>query len=373
MQINFLNNFNVPKINNIRAFNIQKAFANAVNFTGYDTFEKSNADENSGIEEVQSTKGAENISSNKWSESRLEALYNKTFEEVTAQNPICEELNIQMPKFKMADYNPSGNMKEFAGYNFPSNEMIITQGAKGDLFLCIATKRDTGAKVSLGICDKEIMKENAKISDDYGFDMEAVKLTDKEKEAHLKTAFAHELRHSIQMHLIASTKDCSRPFKKTIARMAQEKWAEYNEINRMFEEINNDAENLGLEKMTVEPPETEYSDNFVPKKIINDDVKLKFSLSPKDTRYLSTREHLLNGFLLQMSKKDDREAYKASPLEMDANNYAYQYFCTQVKKDPEYAEIRPVISEEIQNFCFERAKSGINSMNQFGFPDLIRK
>ncbi len=263
-------------------------------------------------------------------------------------------------------------------YVFSSNTITFYENNCKDFYLC-DVKDSRGNKAgTFGIKNESRLQECIEEAHKHGFEPDFIKLNDKEKEAYTKGLTAHELRHCIQMHLLASTKGCSRTFKKLIEDTFQNKMNSYRKALKELQKINSEARKLGLpeEEITIKPPEysvIEYSDNFIPAKFMEEDVKLKFSLSPKDARYLSTKDHMLRYLQDIADKQSSVDSYLASPIEMDANNYAYQYFCTKIKKNPEFSSIRKPVADSIENYFFDKARDGKIAMKNYGYPDLISK
>lgn len=351
MLVNFLNqNINfAQRINNKKLnANINR---NSITFgAGYDTFEKSGAN---------TVQGTENISSIRpcvWDEERLSGILDDVFSDVIEKNPISEDLNIAKP-----DIIISKHVEGVAQYNFATNNVAFNPDVCGDYCMCIAM--GNGKEIDLGIFSRKQSKELAKEFKKDGYDIEILRLNDKEKEAYIKALVAHELRHCIQDHLMASTED-----------IADMKFQFLDSRYKEIEKLAKQGIRLGYGSSEVDFPELSkdgepYYITYVPKKVIKDDTKLKFSSNPKDNRYLSTSEHLFKSILYNSK---DPEYYQASPAEMDANNCALEYFL-KLRKGPEYSNIREKISNSIAQDFFFRAKKGIRLMKKFNHPPLIEK
>lgn len=339
MITNFLNFkiFNAPKINVQNPIKNNPCLSFRGGFQNEDTFEKSI--ETDDVKSVSKTEKPFN-------EDRLNKLYDEVYEDVMELIPVAKELNIQKPK---TYFTHNTNMTQRMRYTFEANSILFNMGKiDGDYYSCSLKNKDGSTRAICGIHNEMQIKRDAeKILKSYpDCTFETKKLTDKEKEAVIKSTIAHELRHCIQCHLEASTKDISRMHKALIMQI--------------FELVGGDYANI------------EYLDNFVPKKIITEDLKLKYSMNPDDNRYLSTREHIFNYTKALAYHSTDKGLYDASPLEADANNFAYEYF-NVLKERPEYSDMRPDEAEYIAKFLSLNADTILASMEKYGFRKLIEK
>lgn len=341
MLINFINSAkNIYNTQNIaRGFNISRS--SMPSFKG-DSFERSSVNKAEGAERANS---AENI----WNEARIQKLYDEVYEDALDLISITKDLNIEKPK-SIFSYDTS--MSARMNYCFTSNELIFNMNKlKGDYYFCFLKDQNDNMYAYCGIHNKrQIEKDIERIKLAHpGYKFTGIKLTDIEKEAFVKSSIAHEIRHGVQCHLAASTKGCSGKHKAF--------------LTKIFEQTKKPDEDYST---------IEYLDNFVPKKLIFEDEKLKYSLLPDDNRYLSTKNHILDYTIKLAYNINDKSLYNSSPMEADANNYACEYFKI-LKNKPQYSEIRPFMADYISGMLSREAKSKLAAMEKYGFPKLSEK
>ncbi len=340
MQINSINSIkNIYNIQNINTVS-NSSRSNSLSFKG-DTFERSSVNKTAETKEA-SLEGV-------WNEARLQKLYDEVYEDTLDLISLTKDLNMEKPK---SIFSYDKNMGARIRYRFTSNDLTFNMNKiKGNYYFCFMKDQHDNICVSCGIHNKRQIEqdiEKIKLANPkYRF--ASIELTDIEKEAFIKSLMAHEIRHSIQCHLTASTKGCSRKHKAF--------------LTKIFEQTKNPNDDYSA---------IEYLDNFVPKKLILEDEKLKYSLSPDDNRYLSTKNHILDYTIKLVYNIGDNSLYDASPMEADANNYACEYFET-LKDKPQYAEIRPFMADYIRKMLSNEAKLGLKAMEKYGFPKLSEK
>lgn len=329
--------FTAPKIN----------VQNAIKSTPYLSFRGSSQNEDT-FEKSIKTNNIGNISKieEPFNKDRIERLYGEVYEDIMELIPVAKELNIQKPKPRFAH---NTNMGQRMCYTFEANSIVFNMNKiDGDYYFCTLNNKDGTIRALCGIHnEKQIERDAKQVQQQYpDCTFKTTKLTDKEKEGFLKATIAHELRHCIQCHLEASTKDVSRMHKALIMKIFEQVGGDYSDI--------------------------EYLDNFVPKKIITEDAKLKYSMNPDDNRYLSTREHIFNYTKALAYNPNNKGLYYASPLEADANNFAYEYFNT-LKEKSEDSDIRPFMGDNIGKYLSLDADTILASMEKYGFRKLIKK
>ncbi len=342
MLVNFLNSAkNIYGPKNINTAPHNTLSPNMLSFKG-DSFERSSVN---GTESAKGAEAAENI----WDETRIQKLYDEVYDDTIKYNPIASELNLEKPKTKML-----GETRGYTqtNYSFQTNTLSFFMPIiKEDYFIAIV-KDENGKEMGDYhiLCESSMREQADNIHARHpNARVLAAKLTDKEKEVYIKTLTAHELRHWIQTHLAASTKDCSRIFK--------------NAHLKNFEYFKDENEDYSI---------VEYLDNFIPKKIIPEDKKLKHSILENDTRYLSTKRHIVDYTLQLIERPYDKELYNASPMEADANHYAFEYL-QLLKNRPEYSSLRKKFIDVLSADFYFQAEDGLELMKEAGFPGLYAK
>lgn len=342
MLINFINSAkNIYGPKNINAAPHNTLSPNMLSFKG-DRFERSSVN---GTEGVKGAEAAENV----WDETRIQKLYDEVYDDALDLIDITKDLNIEKPK-SIFSYDTS--MSARMSYCFTSNELIFNMNKlKGDYYFCFLKDQNDNMYAYCGIHNKrQIEKDIERIKQAHpGYEFSSIKLTDIEKEAFIKSSIAHEIRHGVQCHLAASTRGCSGKHKAF--------------LTKIFEQTKKSNEDYST---------IEYLDNFVPKKLIFEDEKLKYSLSPDDNRYLSTKNHILDYTIKLAYNINDKSLYNSSPMEADANNYACEYFKI-LKNKPQYAEIRSFIADYIDGMLSREAEAKLKAMEKYGFPKLSEK
>ncbi len=266
--------------------------------------------------------------SNVWDNKRIQAIYDKTYETVMAQNPITRELNIEKPAL---NFNADKDEKEstIATYRGGYNDIIIQAGEffAGDLYLCKMTD-NSGELVNVQVFEQERADEYIKKHPE--FKMTREKLTDSEKELFISSIVAHELRHCIQSHLVLSTEDCADKYKA--------KFADLKETIETLISMEKDLAALRGEAYV--PSENDkdleklnYGLNYRPKKVFDKNTAFKYSIVPSDNRYWHIKDHF---YTVSGSKKTEgsKESYYTDPLEIDAYNYEREFVVTESKKYP---------------------------------------
>lgn len=263
---------------------------------------------------------------NTWNEERIQKIYDRTYDIVMTQNPITTELNLAKPSLNFV-CNTDKDSKTLASYTAGINEIKIKNKDffTEDLYLCFF-KDKSGEVVDVNVFgqkDKEaFLKKHTELT------AADIKLTDSEKELYISGTFAHELRHCIQTHLLASTEGCMEE-RMTRLNKYKEAIEEFIETKKGFTAITGEPympseEDEDLKKLS-------YGLNYKPKKIFDKNTLFKYSILPNDNRYWSLKEHFLPA-----GKKiaDDYETYYNCPLEIDAYNYEYEFLITEILKQP---------------------------------------
>lgn len=341
MLINFTNSFK----NNYQYFKTStKTFmptSKMPSFMG-DTFQKNEVDKTKEVELHPLRKEG-------WDEIRFQKLYDEVYDDTAKLNPIIEELNFKKPK-SVFSYDPK--MTGRLNYNFTNNTITFNMNKlKGDYYFCFLKDKNDKMCMYCGIHnEKQIKADISKIQRSYpDYKFEKIKLTDIEKEAFVKANIIHEIRHSVQSHLAASTKGCKDKLKDFLVGV--------------FEQTKKSEEDYS---------QIEYLNNFVPKKIILEDKKLKYSLNPDDCRYLSTQDHIYDYTIKLAYNINDRTLYYSSPMEADSTNHEYEYF-EILRNSPKYAGMREFMANNIGNFLHRTAETNLRAMEVYGFPKLSEK
>lgn len=281
-----------------------------------DVFQKSSA-----LRQNTSVQSGQNVAAvGAFDDKRIQAIYDKTYAAVMAQNPITKELNIQKP---LLNFN-GGKNGALATYICGVNEIKVQNKDffKNDVYLCKMTDAN-GEIIDMQVLGQNDIEDFKKRNLDVRIVPE--KLTDGEKELYISSVFAHELRHCIQSHLLLSTEGCKDEYKKEFQEL-KDSLGKLSDMKKELAELEGKPYIPGEEDMELQ--KLSYGLNYTPKKVFDENSLFKFSLSPEDNRYWSIKEHLLSE---SRQCKENGEYYK-DPLEIDAHNYQCEFLLTHARK-----------------------------------------
>ncbi len=266
------------------------------------------------------------VSDTNFSNEKIEAIYNKTFDIVLKQNPIINELNYQKPKLNFNESKTDKADLTIASYSFLTNEIAIVDWDlfKQDIFL-IKYYNENNEQTDLKIIPENKLKE---CKSKKGISRtEKTKLTDKEKELYLSSIFAHELRHSIQYNILASTKNCDGHIKETVNNCIIADKELLDSMQELLDLTQDKKEKAKiakeLEELKRQNKKIDFSLNYKPKKLFDENMTLKFSIIPDDNRYLSIKKHFYD-------VDKDKTLYELRPWEIDAYHYEGEFITTQM-------------------------------------------
>ena len=259
-------------------------------------------------------------------ENYLNALYDEVYDDVIKQNveinPVIGELNLQKPTLVIGDMEDDC---EEASYIFPSNTIILQEKVlKKDVAAIYYEAEGEKYILQMTTTDKlnNLMNEYKEKYPEMK--LSPVILNDKEKEMLIKNSFAHEIRHFIQWHLVASTEGCEDVINEYRERAV--------ELRKLFTEIEELGKNVSeKDKLACN---SDYIDNYKPKKVLPEDTKIKFSVLEDDTRQISVKDGFRAGFLMQGPSDNDEDKelqYLSLTDEIDAFNYEAEYMQTHLQ------------------------------------------
>lgn len=261
-----------------------------------------------------------------WNEKKLQEIFDKTYAEVVRQHKIIvpefQKLKLTKPKieltpideFTAASYAFSNNLIKFDPSHLKEDYYSVDFiDEQGNIKEHAGTLTASQARV-LGNIEKRY--KNATYT----------KLTDKEKEAYIASCLAHELRHFVQNHLIASSATASDIQKSEYLKL-------YEEIKSVIATLN-EEEKKDLGDYDVEKTFS-YIRNYKPKTLLDENTLLKYSIFKEDSRYWSIQNHLLASEIQRLNSENEfvvDDVYKAMPTEVDAYRYQYEFFLSQIGK-----------------------------------------
>ena len=259
---------------------------------------------------------------------RIEKLYDETYKEVinllSKTNPIINNLNLNKPQIIIEKYSDS---EKGGAYSFIDNTIGISKNAFDISSYIVGTVDKEGNLESyLGMTSENEKKDKLKQAQIQNKNATLIALTREEQDIYVKSMLAHEIRHFIQQHLIASTEGCGEEQKVAINKFLKPATEELKKIREEYIKLCKES---GVEQnKNTEKPENNYYETYRAKTMLPTNAKIKFSLFSDDNRYWSVKDHLLKSQLDSIEGKgtvnfDDN--YYASSLEIDAYNFEKEF------------------------------------------------
>lgn len=341
-----------------------------------DEFVKSTAAQTSKVDQIEKTPKQEYI----------KKLYNETYDEaMQLMDPIVKELNIQKPQLVFNENTVlpnSGSSETLAAYNFLNNTIDVSESLMDDnmyLYYPKDSQPDPFTMPPLTCFGEEGLRK-AIMSLNTPYNGQVVKLNDKEKELVIKSCFAHELRHCVQSHLVGSCEGIKDEQKNIydennaqITKATDNLIAIYKECLANGIETDENGQNISqeLEKLMKEHEKTAdpYYKRYTPKKLLDENTILKFSVLSDDNRYISAKDHLLAGTKKQSEpeKAEDEMIYYTYPQEIDAYNFQGEYLIYTASKP----EVRKDVASGLFAKYFNDAGIGLDNLEKYGYKPLI--
>ena len=274
-------------------------------------------------------------------EDRLEKLFDETYSEtindMSKTNPIINDLAITKPKLQFEDNN---NLKNIGGYSFSDNSLKISRNIFDSCeYALISRDRDGNVENYLGVCSKKNKTTSILQARKKWKNVEAIKLTLEEKNIYIKSVIAHELRHFIQQHIIASTKNCSKIQRESMQKLNLNIIAQIDKIKEKYlSGVANIGTNINVHLLN---ELMSYCDNYMPNVEFDENLAIKYSSFSDDNKYWSVKEHFLESLVIFCEKNlgdNNLDSYYQSSLEIDAYNYQYEYLVKQIPKNKNVRE-----------------------------------
>lgn len=275
-------------------------------------------------------------------------------------NPILKNVKLEKPKIEISS-NP--NFAGVASYNFPTNTVAISEKIlKEDLFLCYTEDTNSQKTITLGVFTNDKLEEEVKTYKELNIPTKTIKLNEKEKEFFIASSLAHETRHFLQSHLIASADGLSEKFRQEQLEAVEDynrMVTSYNEALKDIQYQADEAKSLGdpipveiKEIIDTQKPlsymDAKYGQNYKPRNSLDPNTMFKFSILPQDKRAM-TIENLYDATHKKIITKtpQTKKDYLSNLLEIDAYNYGFEHICATRKK---YAEgVRQIVFQGIAN------------------------
>lgn len=299
---------------------------------------------------------------------RIEKLYDETYSEVinliSKTNPVVKDLNLNKPQIIIEEYSDT---EKGGAYSFIDNTISISKNVFDMSAYMLGTlDKDGNLESYLGLSSEKEKINRLKEAQQHAQTSELIKLSKEEQDIYVKSMLAHEIRHFIQEHLIASTEGCGEKQKAVINKFLKPATEELRKIREEYIQLCKEA---GIEpNKDISTEENNYYESYKPKTILPSNTKLKFSLFSDDNRYLSVKDHLLKSKLgitdSNVSVNFD-DNYYSSPLEIDAYNFEKEFLYLYANDDKSVRKnVILAFSFKPQDYCTRglklMQKKGIN-------------
>ena len=311
-------------------------------------------------------------------QKRIEQLYNETFEQAMSLMPHeIQELDIEKPRLFFSQKNKlhSGT---HATYDFVNNSIkIYEQMESDDFYICY--KEDENGLLTMFptvIIGEEQLEKMGIVQGTH-----TIKLSTEERNLYIKSVIAHEIRHCIQEHVLASCKSTrnqtnkmysdlqtrfSRIFESDITKMQvllrhfkspeiQDKAQRYIEY---YQKCSQDMGNM-------------YWKKYKPKKMLDGDFALKFSILDDDNRYFSAKKHFLPAKRnIPKDNSEGKTRYYSNPFEIDAFNFQFEFLLwMQMQSDTTREDVTDLIAANIMDLV----KIGTDNLEKCGYESFVTK
>lgn len=289
-------------------------------------------------------------------------------------NPIIRNLKLEKPKIIIAH---NSDMTGIACYNFPSNTISINEKIiKNDLYLCYSEDKESGQITTFGVYVKDELKKGLEDLKSLNVPIKTLKLNEKEKEFYIATLLAHEIRHFIQSHVMASSEGISQLYTEEQIE-AVNKFNEfvpsYNENLRQIEQTVENCRKRGLkvipeliEILNTQKPknyvDTTYAKNYRPNSLLDRYTPFKFSMLPLDTRTITPLDFYNASNEKMGPEKNNENAYYSNLIEIDAYNHGFEY--TYATKSKYSQGVRKLVIDGLAQSAQKSSLLGISIAKQ---------
>lgn len=338
------------KLNNVKNNSLKNNFQKRFSFFAnnpieQDSFTKTHANVAQPIPDVQFQR--------QQNRNYIEQIFDEVFQETIGNVEFLDGLNIQKPKIVFC---PKNNLSAtLASYNFVFNEIKISDElCNQDLFLIKTTNKE-GELINCQVVSELFAKQYK--SQNPFCAIELIKLNEKERELYIKSTLAHELRHCVQSHLVAScnsTKDeyreiCDKLYDPNTERLLElllKKIELLKTMQNVGLKIDNKGNNIdesieyyksSMEKFSKKPYYKTHqaknsSDENTPSGLVSIILGKKYFISGDN--FLQGLKNKFNN----KTKNSNIEEYLGNPEEIDAFSFQLQYLISKVKPTPELRE-----------------------------------
>lgn len=309
-------------------------------------------------------------------EEKYLALFDDVYDEVVEQNtdeycPDMQKVKLNKPTMKFVEKAPVENAE--GAYSPLDNSIEIPRYViDEDYFSYFVKSENDDDSFYADALRKGKFDEKIKYYQENHPNGQIIEFTDKEKELYLSGLMAHEIRHFLQKHLIASTKGTGKKAKKI--------WV------KKSDKIITNLKNLELmkawraqlkgEEYEIQRYGEPYFKTYEPDEPLKKDAKIRFSLYADDERYISAKEFLKSEIYTQKNKQKMQEngvnyAYFANLQEIDAYNYGFEYLLSKMLTEAK--NVRIDMLPTASYWQKQQSDMGLEYLQKRGYDPFVRE
>ncbi len=258
----------------------------------------------------------------------IKKLYDSVFDEVLFRNcdsnPVFHQVNFKKPSINISPLSELAEVGAIATYKFLDNSITVSDKLLNEDIYCFCLKNKQSGNVdSSSLVFSSQLESELEYCKSENIPFELVKLNKKEKELFVCSCLAHELRHFMQYHMMASCSNASSEYIDKNIRMGNIS----NQLKSLYEtfpETKEIADKIPFESV-------DYAQNYSPKFLLPQSLPIKTSWLNSDSRYMQLGDlfgswQKLKGSYIPENDDFDLNEYLASisditPESYNQNNY----------------------------------------------------
>ena len=296
-------------------------------------------------------------------EKDIMEIYDEVFEKTLKHNPIAKELNFEKPKLAFVDLGNSD-----ACYDFFSNTINIGSKYKEEHFAYQAFD-EKGMLINTSVISKNYLDSSLDLIKQISSDFQVYKLNPQEQRLYLKSVLAHELRHWVQEHVLASTMGCEEHYDYRV-NLINQMISSLEELVECAKQVKSKKKDVKTyeERLAKAKKDYSYILNFKANRVLDENYNFKTSFTSFEDRYWSVKNHLLPASI-KYKNSDDNE-YAQNPIEIDAFYYQGEF----LMEEKTSRNIKGVRQEVFEAMLLSNAAKGyvkLENIEDYGYPPLI--
>ena len=258
----------------------------------------------------------------------IKKLYDSVFDEVLFRNcdsnPVFHQVNFKKPSINISPLSELAEVGAIATYKFLDNSITVSDKLLNEDIYCFCLKNKQSGNVdSSSLVFSSQLESELEYCKSENIPFELVKLNKKEKELFVCSCLAHELRHFMQYHMMASCSNASSEYIDKNIRMGNIS----NQLKSLYEtfpETKEIADKIPFESV-------DYAQNYSPKFLLPQSLPIKTSWLNSDSRYIQLGDLFsswqnLKGSYIPENDNFDLNEYLVSisditPESYNQNNY----------------------------------------------------